>query len=160
LRRTTSPDAAGAKTAGGLLAGSERPQGRQLFGRLLHVLKVGKKAVEHVAPLRRDEKDVRVRDPPAARHQPDKLGLEAPGELSRDAVREGEDIPGLLSGQVVPERHVPLREHESVPASVGIDVQNRQGPLILGDPVRRRAPANDLAKHAVPFRHRNSSSEL
>ena len=88
-------------------------------------------------------------DPPPARHQPDEFRVEGAGEPPCDAVSQGEDIGGFFPGQVVPERDVPLRQHESVSVRVGKDVQDRERPIILTDPVSRRAAGHDLAEHAI-----------
>jgi hypothetical protein len=75
---------------------------------LLHVPEAVEIAVEHVAGARRDEEDVRVRDPAAAGHETDELRFEDPPQLSRQFVGEGKNVCGFPRGQVMPDGDVPL----------------------------------------------------
>src|SRR5262249_61782487 len=94
----------------GVGPGSVLAQGSELLRALLDVLEAGEVAVERISGVRGHDEDVHVRDAPPARHQPDELGIEDPGEASPDPVRQLEDIRRLAAGRIGPEQDAPPGE--------------------------------------------------
>jgi hypothetical protein len=122
---------------GGRLQIGERPR------RFLESFECVEVPIEWLALVRGHQENMRVGNTAATGVQGDKFGFEGLHDLLRCLPRQNEQTRGLLGGQVMPPRHMPSGNYQTMPASERLNVEKRYRLFVLANYVTRGFPSND-----------------